>query len=151
METASAYVRLVLSALGGGHPIRLVIGVSCAHAFKLVVHFLAKAYPEASMWSALDDFSLWFYIPLIVPLLFVPIVFGKRGALESAIHQANTIRMLLDEAGIKGVRKQMVWNLFIDQYIRTLASGTRTLTSPDLRQVFDDTLKRLPDGVPSME
>jgi hypothetical protein len=149
MEMASSVGRFLFSALGGRHPIRLFVGISCSCAAKFIVHVMAKTHLEAPIWSAMDDFSTWYFILFIAPLFFILIVVGRNGALEATIHQANTIRMLLDEAGIKGARRQAVWNLFIERYIRALTSGT--LTSPDLTQVFDNTFKELSGAVPSLE
>jgi hypothetical protein len=150
MEMGTALGRLLFSALGGRHPIRLFVGISCGCLAKLIVHALAETYVEAAIWSAMDDFSTWYYVVFVAPLLFVPMLVGRHGAPESAIHEANALRMLLDEAGIKGAQRQKFWNTFIDRYVGALASGT--LRSPDLRQVFDDTVKELPvQGAASLE
>jgi len=142
VEFGSALGRMLFSALGGRHPIRLLIGVSLSSALKFIISILAKTNPEASFWSAMNEFSLPYFIFFVAPLLFIPVVFRRRGAPESAIHQANTLQMLLDQAKITGVRRQKFWNEFIERYIAALKPGLAE--NPDLKKVFDETVEELP-------
>ncbi len=141
MDTTTAFARLVVGALGGGHPIRLLAGVSLSFIAKTMILLFAKMNPESVFWDALDQLSVLWIIVMVAPLLFIPVIWRRYGAPEAAIHQASTIRMLLEEAGIKGAQRQMFWHSFIDRYIKSLKPDLSE--APPLRKVVEETINEL--------
>jgi hypothetical protein len=118
-DTLSEVLRLLTSVLGATHPMRLLLALSGALGVKTAVTVLSKTY-AVQPWTALDEFAAAWYILLIVPLFFAPVVLGRRGAPETAVHQVNTVRLLLQEAGFRGAQQQMIWRALIDKYLKAV-------------------------------
>jgi hypothetical protein len=58
MDTTTAFARLLVGALGGGHPIRLLVGVSFSFIAKTLIFMFAQMNPETIFWSALNQLSV---------------------------------------------------------------------------------------------
>jgi hypothetical protein len=142
-------LRLIFRSLGAGHPIRLAIGVAVGIALKVAADALAAAYPESAALKTVAGYqSIWFII-VCAPLVFVPMVFGKRNAPETVVHTVNTIQALLDRAKLSRVGEQLFWRALLDKYV---AAAKPDLTaSPNMDDLFNETAKEaLPnDTAPS--
>jgi len=117
-DIGSSLLRLMTGALGAGYPTRLFVGISFGTICKMAVAALAAAYVSQPLLHALDQFALYLYIVAVTPLLFVPIMFGRKGAPDSAVQQVNTVRLLIAEAGFTRGQAQFIWRSLIDKYIR---------------------------------
>jgi hypothetical protein len=125
---ASQMIRLVTVALGGNYPMRLVLGLALGVFLKMVVHTVASSQlggPQ-TVWSALDDFAMVYFMFVVAPLPFIPIIFSVRTAPEGISHQINTVRVLLDEEKATQERRAYVWRSLTNKYFSAL--------TPDLRQ-----------------
>jgi len=94
----SALLRLLIRAVGAGYPMRLVFGASGGAALKIVLTVAARHNPESAVWNAFNEFSVLWYVIIVTPLLFMPIIFGRRGALEQVAHHVDTLRLFIDQA-----------------------------------------------------
>ena len=56
---------------------------------------LAVAYIDQPFVHALKQFVLYLYTFAVTQLLFVPIMFGRKGAPDSAVRQVNAVRLLI--------------------------------------------------------
>jgi hypothetical protein len=57
---------------------------------------------------------------LITPLFFSTIIFRRSGAPESAIHQVNTVQLLIDKGGFTNAQRQLIWRSLIEKYLRAI-------------------------------
>jgi hypothetical protein len=76
------------------------------------------------------------------PLTFLPLIFGKRNAPESVVHQINTIQAILDRSGLPRVAQQLVWRALINKYVD--AAKPDLSAPPNLEAVFNETANELP-------
>jgi hypothetical protein len=146
---SSLMLRLIFRSLGAGHPIRLAVGVAFGIALKIAADVLSASYPESAALKTVAAYqSIWFII-LCAPLVFVPIVFGKRSAPESAVHTINTIQALLDRAKLSRLGEQLFWRALLDKYVAAAKPDLRA--SPNMDDLFRETAKEtLPnDAAPS--
>ncbi|WP_407189138.1 hypothetical protein [Bradyrhizobium centrosematis] len=117
-DDLSAFARLLTSSLGAGHPIRLLSGVSLALIAKIAVAILAKYFPDSPIWTTLNEYAAWCYILIVTPLLFVPLVMGRKGALEAPIQQINTVKLLIQEGDFSASERRQIWRSLADRYIK---------------------------------
>jgi hypothetical protein len=132
---------LLFAALGGGHPIRLFVGVSLSFALKFAVLILAEAFPESGSLKVINGTDLWFIILMITPLMFVPLIWGGSGAFESAVLHANTVRKLMNEARLTKIQERLIWLELINRYVQ--AVRPELSEEVDLKRVFDEIVKEL--------
>jgi hypothetical protein len=86
-----------------------------------------------AIWKALNEFELYWYILIITPLLYAPIVLGKRGASEKVVHHVNSIRLLMDQASITLTHQRRIWLSLIEKYIVEIKPDpTKNVSLPDL-------------------
>jgi len=62
---------------------------------------------------------LW-YVIIVTPLLFMPIIFGRRGALEQVAHHVDTLRLFIDQAKFSAAQRQLYWHSLIEKYIHAV-------------------------------
>jgi hypothetical protein len=43
---------------------------------------------------------------------------GKYGAPETAVHQVNTVKLLLEQSDFTTAQRQMIWRSLIEKYIK---------------------------------
>lgn len=141
MDVPTALARLLFGAMGGGHPIRLFVGVSLSFALKFLVVILAGVYPESGPLKAVNELDLWFLILMITPLMFVPLIWGGSGAYESAVVHAKTLRKLIGEAKLTKIQERLIWLELINKYIQ--AVRPELSESADLKRVFDDVARQI--------
>jgi hypothetical protein len=138
-DVDSGLLRLMTSALGAAYPARLSVGISFGTICKMAVAALAAAYVGQPLLHALDQFALYLYIVAITPLLFIPIMFGRKGAPDSAVRQVNTVRLLIAEAGFTRGQTQLIWRSLIEKYIK--AAQVDLSRPPKVVDLYSETAK----------
>jgi hypothetical protein len=141
----SAFWRFLVTSLGTLFPVRLALGVAVGFGAKTGVHVLAETTAEKS-WVALDEFSSIWFILILTPWLFVPIIFGRKGAPESAVHHINTVELLIARSGLSPHQRTMIWRSLIEKYLNAVQPDL-SRPSPALNALLDDAKKDI-DGTP---
>lgn len=141
MEPLTAFGKLLVGALGSGHPIRLMVGFSLGFLVKTIILVWAAINPSSTTLSALNELGPWWFILIVTPLLFIPLIWRRHGAPESVVHQANTLRMLLDESGMTAGQKQTFWNMLISRFVQSVLPDLKQ--SPPVRELADSVIKEL--------
>lgn len=141
-ESSSFFLRLVLKALGAGHPVRLSIGIAVGIVMKMLVDGLELAFPAHPFLKAVSAYQMYWFLIACSPLAFIPIIVGKRNAPEAVVHTINTIQALLDRAKLSKANEQMFWHALLDKYVAAAKPDFRV--SPNLEQAFDETRKEIP-------
>jgi hypothetical protein len=138
MNESSLILRLILRILGAHHPIRLAGGLAIAVIVKMLVGAVAAGWPHPSL-AYLGSYETWWYMIGCAPLLYLPLLIGKKGAPETVVHQINTVQALLDRAGLPRERQKLVWNALVSKYIEEAKPDlSRT---PDLAELAKLELK----------
>lgn len=133
-----SFLRLLTKGLGSGHPIRLLCGVSFGLFVKIVISVLLKVYPENPVWMALNEYPAVWYVLVIAPLLFIPVVFGREGALEAAILQINTLKLLITEGGFSETQERLIWRSVVERYVNGIQPDLSR--SPSLTELSKNAL-----------
>ena len=140
-DSISAFLRLLTSALGAGHPIRLLCGVSLGLLTRIAISVLTKLYPDNLFWAALNEYTSAWYVVIITPLLFMPLVFGRRGALEAPIQQINTIKLLIEEGDFSSSQQRLFWRSLVEKYIQSVQPNIAS--SPSITNLSEQTVEEL--------
>jgi len=133
MNFSSGVIRIITSTLGANHPLRLGVAFALAAPLKMIVHALARFYAANAAWQALDEFSMIWYVLVAAALLFLPILVGRRGLSEEVNNQIETIAAMIEQAGMSGPQKKLLWTSLINKYLaETQPSISHRPSLPDL-------------------
>jgi hypothetical protein len=143
-DMPSGLLRLMTGMLGAGYPMRLYLGAAIGTLIKMFVGVFASSHPDRVVWHALDAFSLIWYLIIVIPLFFAPLVFGHKGAPESVAQQVNTIELLMSQAGFTKVQASLIWKALIDKYIKAMQPDLSR--APKLVDLYKETAKEFGDG-----
>jgi hypothetical protein len=143
----STFLRLLTNGLGAGHPIRLLCGVSLGLLARIAISVLAKLYPDNLFWATLNEYTAAWYVVIITPLLFISLVFGRRGALEAPIQQINTVRLLIEEGDFSIGQQRLFWRSLVEKYIKSIQPNlSRSPSLTDFSGQAIDELRGEGDG-----
>jgi hypothetical protein len=131
--------RIITGAVGTNYPMRLGIGIAFACLSQTVVRVLARINPDVVVWQTLNDLGTIWYLIIITPLMFLTVVFGKRGAPEGAVQQINTIRALIAEGNFSSAQRVMIWRSLVEKYLNALQPDLSS--APRLKPMFDEVSK----------
>lgn len=109
--------RILTKSLGALFPIRLAIGASLGTAAKIAIHTTSYSLPHSLTLGALDQFDAVWYLVVFVPLVFISVIFRKRGAPEDAIHEINTLEAVLNRREFTASQRTQYWKEVADTYV----------------------------------
>lgn len=135
----SGFWRYLVTSLGTLFPVRLALGIAIGFAIKTCIHVLAETGADKS-WVAFDEFNSIWYIVVVAPWLFVPIIFGRRGAPESTVHHINTVDLLIARSGLSPHQKSLIWRSLIEKYLNAVQPDL-SRPSPALSALLDEAKK----------
>jgi hypothetical protein len=140
-DQLTAAGRLVLSALGALFPVRLAVGLALGFLVKTIVH-VAATIQEQVLWRTLDEYNSIWYVIIVAPLLFIPVIIRSHGVPEQALHHINTIDLMITRSGLTPAQAQMMWRSLIEKYLASVQPDL-SHPAPALDTLFEDTKHEL--------
>jgi hypothetical protein len=117
VPSSTLFLRLLTRLVGADHPIRLGCGVSLGILLKLLLDGMAATFPDTAFIVRIADNQMIWFILACIPVVYWPLISGRRGAPEPVVHTINTIQAVLDRAKLTKVQEAMFWRALLDKYV----------------------------------
>jgi hypothetical protein len=132
---------------GARYPIRLAgaIGLSVLTQMSGRVWKIMDA--ESQLAVLIAETEVYIYFAMIAPLCFLSIVLKGNGAPESAVHQVNTIDLIMQRAKLSQHHCTLIWKKLLEKYVE--AAKPDLSKQPDLMAAFEEAKDEVLDQPPS--
>lgn len=135
-DSLSLIMRLAAKACGGAHPLRF----ACAVCTAVFIQFIGKLgivmYPGVTIFKIITEANLLEISAILIPVFFLSVLRGGKGAPEAAVQQVKTIELLIEKAGFSKPQKTMIWRALVDKYLQ--AAKPDLQIAPDLTSSFEE-------------
>ncbi|WP_146218078.1 hypothetical protein [Caulobacter sp. D5] len=102
-------LRFLFRVAGASNPIRFLFGIAFGIITDVLIGVIYVANPNSSIFRYLNELPLAIHILVVVPMVLIVPLLGKRGAPEGIAADINTIQALMDRADLPKYRQRQVW------------------------------------------